>query len=358
MVYIGLKDDKLSSLKSEYEVFDSVYYIPSGKFRRYHGESFWRHLIDFKTLFLNARDFFRAIHGVFVARKLLKKIKPSVIFSKGGFVSVPVGITAHWQHLPIVTHDSDTVPGLANRIIGRWAAIHATGMPSDLYNYPKETIRYTGIPISIKFQPVSVSTQVEFKQKLGLASDDLVLMVAGGGLGSKNVNELVTSIAPHLMERFPKLNILHVTGTSHESVVAAEYQSVLDSESISRVQVVGFSDEIYKYSGAADLIIARAGATTLAEFATQAKACIIIPSPFLTGGHQLKNASLLEKTGVAEVLPNDIGKDKLLTVVTALLSDGAKRASLSKKLASTAVDNAAEKLAQVVLEAAEQRTAG
>lgn len=358
LVYIGLKGDRLDGLKTDYQVFDDVYYVPSGKFRRYHGESLLAHLIDFRTLFLNARDFFRVLHGIFVARKLLKKLRPSVVFCKGGFVSVPVGIAAHWQHVPIVTHDSDSVPGLANQIIGRWAVLHATGMPAQYYNYPKDTIRYTGVPVDARFKAVGDSEQAGFKTELGLAAENLVLLVGGAGLGARDVNNLIIAIAPELLGKFPQLHVLHVTGKDLLNSVRDEYASRLSGAESKRVTTVGFTPDFYKFSGAADLVISRAGATTITELAIQKKPVILIPAPFLTGGHQLRNAEVLENNQAAKMVPNDTTPQRLLAAVVGLLDSPLKREALSKNLALSAKPEAAKELAEVVLGVAERGTGG
>jgi len=333
-------------------VFDEVRLISTGKFRRYHGESWLAHIADLKTLALNARDFFKTLVGIYSARKLMKKIQPDVVFSKGGFVGVPVGIAAHWRGTPIITHDSDATPGLSNRILGRWAAIHTTGMPAEFYNYPKETTRYVGIPIDERIQFVTPALQAGFKSEIGVPGDALVLLVTGGGLGSRSVNQLVLNSASQLLEAEPRLFIVHLSGHQHQAEVSDGYDTKLSSEHRRKVKVIGFSDELYKYSGAADVIITRAGATVLAEFAAQAKACIVIPSTFLSGGHQLQNAKLLADAGAAKILADEVSVEELTAVTRELLRNQPLRQELAKKLNSSAKMNAAGQLAQVILDKA------
>src|SRR5579862_561435 len=146
VLYIGHKGDNFDTLKHSGHDFDFMAFIKAGKFRRYHGNRA-RGLLDPKTLILNIRDFFRLPASIAAAYKILRKFKPDAVFSKGGFVSLPVGIAARLLKIPIITHDSDSTPGLANRIIGRWAKIHATGMPPEYYSYPKSKTVFVGIPI-------------------------------------------------------------------------------------------------------------------------------------------------------------------------------------------------------------------
>lgn len=293
--------------------------------------------------------------GTLSARRLLKKLEPDVVFSKGGYVVVPVGLAAKMLKIPIVTHDSDAVSGIANRIVGRWAKVHATGMPPQHYNYPKDTIAYVGIPIAKDIKPVNKAAQNEFKKAQGIPESGVVLLINGGGLGSKRVNELVLQIVPQLLAQLPDLHVIHITGSLHEEVIKAKYETLLGEPSLKRLKVLGFSDEFSINTGAADLIIARAGATTLAELQLQQKACIIIPAPFLAGGHQLKNAEVLKQADAAVVVSENIDPQELLKLSLDLLKDATKRQRLASKMATLAHPRAAAELAEIILNVAQRR---
>ncbi len=351
-----MKGEKVEGLQSGYKAFDSVCTVPAGKFRRYHGESFLAHLVDIKTLLLNVRDFFRVVRGFFVSRRLLKTIRPRVVFSKGGFVAVPVGLAARTLGIPIITHDSDVVPGLANRLLSRWAVLHAVGMPKQYYSYSERKMVFTGIPLNKNISVVDRSAKQAFKKDLGLSSETKVLTVAGGGLGSVRVNKLVASIAPNLLNRYKNLRIFHFCGASNLEQTKALYAEKLGVEEASRLVLKGFSDQFYKYTGVADVVIARAGATTIAELALQAKALVVIPSPFLTGAHQLKNADMLAKNQAAVVFSEDKPADELEAVVDSLLNSPANRKRLALSLAKLAKPNAASELAEAVLKIAASST--
>lgn len=221
-------------------------------------------------------------------------------------------------------------------------------MPPDNYNYPKDSIRYTGIPINTGLKPVSSTSQADFKKELGLKPDDLVLVVIGGGQGSKTVNDLVLASSQQLVNSFSRLQILHIAGKDHSAELEDSYKNQL-GEASSQVKVLGFTSELYKYTGAADLVITRAGATSIAELAVQGKACIIIPSPFLAGGHQMKNSKVLEKNSAAKILNNDISPTEFTEETKKLLKNGPARQELAKNIASLARPDAAEDLAEVML---------
>jgi len=274
-----------------------------------------------------------------------------VVFSKGGYVVVPVGIAARLRGVPIITHDSDAVPGLANRFIGRWAKVHTTAMAPEYYPYPKNTIKQVGIPVDERLKPVDTALQKSLRQQIDLPADCLMLLVAGGGLGSQTINQLTVKLSPQLLKDNPSLQIVHFSGSGHQDSLAEYYRRELGQEMPRRVKVLGFSSDFYIYSGAADVVLARAGATTLAELAIQRKAAIIIPSPFLTGGHQLRNAEELTTKDAAVVLQNDVSPQKLLSELDSLLQNKQRREQLAHNIGSLAQPEAAVQLADILLEA-------
>jgi UDP-N-acetylglucosamine--N-acetylmuramyl-(pentapeptide) pyrophosphoryl-undecaprenol N-acetylglucosamine transferase len=129
-VYVGEHGGKFASLLDGNTDIDEIKTIFAGKLRRYHGDSWFKRLFDVRANLLNLRDLFLFGVGLLQSLWLVKKINPDVVFLKGGFVGVPVGLSAALWHKPFVTHDSDALPGLANRIVSRWAKYHATGMPA------------------------------------------------------------------------------------------------------------------------------------------------------------------------------------------------------------------------------------
>jgi len=311
-------------------------------------------LTDVKTLALNTRDFFQVLQGIRQAKKILKRVKPEVVFSKGSYVAVPVGIAAHRLGVPIITHDSDAMPGLANRFLGRWAELHAVGQPLENYKYPSEKTRFTGIPLDERIKAVSPAQQIKFKKQLGLPQDSVVLLVAGGGLGSGRLNDLMAKMAPELLSQQKSLRIIVIAGQQHQDAAAKAYNLI--PQASDRVQVIGFTADFYQYSGAADLILCRAGATTLAEFAVQHKACVIIPAEQLAGGHQLANVWQISTAEAAVVLEPDVRADKLLKTVSELLQDKRRREELGAKFGSMAEPQAADKLADLILQTIMDKT--
>ncbi|MFO0781458.1 MAG: UDP-N-acetylglucosamine--N-acetylmuramyl-(pentapeptide) pyrophosphoryl-undecaprenol N-acetylglucosamine transferase [Candidatus Saccharimonadales bacterium] len=355
VIYIGHTGDKLADIPKKDTNIDEVYSVRAGKLRRYHGEG-WKQILDVPTMLLNIRDVFYLAVGMLQSRKLLKKLQPSVIFIKGGFVGVPVGLAAGRLGIPYVTHDSDAIPGLANRIIAKKAALHAVALPVDVYDYPVEKTVSTGIPLRADFVPVTEKLQQEYREQLGIPATAKLLFVIGGGLGSQRINAAVADAVPHLLGEFQELHVIHAVGRANEEDMSARYKSLSTSEQ-GRVHTKSYIDDVFRYSGAADIVITRAGATNLAEFALQGKACIVVPSPFLAGGHQLKNADYLEEQGAAVVIDEtELAADpnRLANQVSELLSDRVRREQLGNKFATFAKPHAAAELAQLLFDQAKR----
>lgn len=351
IVYIGSTGDGLADIPQQHPAIDTVYSVRAGKFRRYHGEG-WKQILDVKTFAKNVRDAVYVVIGFWQARKLLKQIQPSVIFIKGGFVGVPVGLAAVTRKIPFITHDSDAIPGLANRIIARWADIHAVALPESLYSYPQDKTVSTGIPLRSEFVPVTAELKQTYRKSLDLPIAAPVLLVIGGGLGSQRINGAVGQALPYVLQEYPDLYLLHAVGRGNEPYMSQLYAGALTESQLKRVQVLEFVTDVYRYSGSADIIVTRAGATNLAEFALQGKACVVVPSPFLTGGHQLKNANALAERNAAIVLDETSlleDPNRLAKLLSEMLKNKQQIRDLGTSLHELAKPHATRDIAQLLL---------
>lgn len=347
IVYIGEHGGKFGELLKDNKDIDETRTIFAGKFRRYHGESWFRRLFDVRTNVLNLRDLFFFGIGFLQSLWVVKRINPDVVFLKGGFVGVPVGLSSAFWHKPIVTHDSDALPGLANRIVARWATYHATGMPAEFYSYPKDTTVHVGVLVGESYVPVTDVLQRQYREQIGVPADAEMLLITGGSLGATIINQAVRLVVPHLLENDPKLYIVHQVGKGKLGVYA--------DFSHERLTALEFLQPMYVYTGASDVVVSRAGANTIAELGVQGRAVILVPNPILTGGHQTKNAEHLSGKGAVQVVREaELGKDAaaLQSAITDLLTDSQKRSELGKTLQSITIADAARKLAALLLEVA------
>lgn len=344
---VGQRNENLQEVVA-HDSIDQVYSISAGKFRRYHGESFIAHAKDIKTIALNIRDFFRFMHGIVESWRLLGREKPDAIFLKGGFVCVPVGIAAQLRRIPYFTHDSDAIPGLANRIVGKRARINMTAMPAEMYPYRQDKTIQVGIPLRQEFSLVTLDQMAEFKKSFGVDPSNLVLCCMGGGLGAQKLNRAMAHISRSLLEQFPGLVIMHVAGQKLFTETEELYKRQLPTELLQRIKVFDFYKDLFTLSGAADVVVTRAGATSIAELAVQAKPSIIVPNPVLTGGQQLHNARALEKAEAAMVV-NEDDAEALKAAIADLLSSQEKRLALSERFHALAYDNSTEKIVDVLI---------
>ena len=350
IVYVALKGDKLGDLVTTGQGIDEVRLITGGKWRRYHGEG-WRQIFDIATLAKNIRDFFRVLWGTLQSLRLLGKIKPDGVFIKGAYVGVPIGWAARLRRIPYVTLDLDATPSLANRLIAKQAAAHAVGMPKELYSYPPDRTFFVGVPIAKEFTLVTPQQQAQFKSALKLDNFQQVILASGGGLGANRLNIMLANQLPAILAQYPDAALVHSVGRDHEEKMNDLYDKLLDSKQRQQVMVKGYIEDMYRYSGAADLVIGRAGATSLAELAAQGKACVIVPNPQLTGGHQLKNADQLAAHGAIKVVhESEQGGEELRQNILDLLGSETERVRLGTTLHSLAQPEAATRLAELLIQ--------
>ncbi len=354
ITYIGQRGDALGSVPAQDLDIDEMYVVRAGKFRRYHGEGLWQ-LFDLPTVFKNLRDGWFVLVGTGQSYVLLRRLRPQVVFTRGSFVSVPVALAAATLKIPYITHDSDAIPSLANRLIARWAAWHTVALPKEIYPYPQAKTITVGVPISHKYGVLTDQERSALKLRLGFSETQKIIMVTGGGHGAQRLNDTVAGITQQLLANYDDLILVHLSGRSLEASLNQKYNDLLSAENRLRVQVIGFSNKLYEYSGIADVIVARAGGTSMAEFASQAKACIIVPNPQLTGGHQSKNAQVLADRQAIEVVDEASlteNPDILLSTLTELLDDPIRARQLGDNLYKTAQPDSARSLARLIADTA------
>ena len=273
--------------------------ISSGKLRRY---------FDLK----NFSDPFRVLKGYGEARKLIKKYKPDVLFSKGGFVSVPVVLAAKHFKIPAIIHESDMTPGLANKICIPSAAKVCCNFPETLKYLPEDKAVLTGSPIR---EELLHGDRLAGLQYAHLSADRPVILIIGGSLGSVTVNQAVRSILPQLLKTY---QVIHICGKGNldESLIGTE----------------GYVQYEYVYSplkhlfAAGDVVISRAGANSICELLALRKPNLLIPlSAAASRGDQILNAKSFAKQGFSYVIEEEKLTDQtLLDAVREVYADREK----------------------------------
>lgn len=285
--------------------------------------------------------------GVGFIQSIVKLLlwRPDVVFTKGGFVCLPIGYAARLLRIPLVIHDSDAHPGLTNRLLAKGATAIGTGAPLKYYPYPQNIARYVGVPISAEFTPYSEARRREVKQQLGLDPARPLVVVTGGGLGAQRLNMAVATVLHELLQY---TNVILISGE-------ASYDDMrsLTPQNDDRYQLHAFiSKGMADILGAADAVVARAGATTILELAALAKPTILVPNAYLTGGHQLKNAAVYAEKGAVTIMDEqqlEQAPELLIQTVRAILDDPARRKAMADAFHSFAKPNAAREMAELVL---------
>jgi len=335
---------------ADFDTSVRVQTVISGKFRRYHHLTKLQHLTIPSVVFPNIRDAFKVLFGV--GQSIIRMIiwRPDVVFAKGGYVCLPVGWAAWLLRIPLVIHDSETHPGLTNRLLSPLAKRIGTGVSLDHYNYPVAKSRYVGTPIGDDFTVKSQAQQTAVKQALGFDIHRPMVVFVGGGQGSKQIND---AVAFHLSALLAHANIVLVSG-------AAQYDELrsLTPENDKRFVLKAFiSTGMSNLLGAADVVVTRAGATSLLELAALAKPTIVIPSKRLVW--QVEHVKDFVRNQAVLVLDEDTFEDpadtSLVDTITKLLKNPELQAKLSKNLHRLARPHAAQDMATMIVHAAGKR---
>ena len=331
--------------------------VAAGKLRRYAGFGLLDYLRHFDIVLNNIVDFFKTIAGFFQSFFRLLFKRPDAIFLKGGYVCLPVGIAARLLHIPYVIHDSDATPGLTNRLLAKKAAKIATGMPLSYYSYPEHKAEWTGIPINEEFRPVSERKQRSLKKELGFDPEKKLVLATGGSLGAEDINLTMREILPELLK---KASVMLVAGRERypEMMDLKDYEIWEDGELKSNFRMIEFSSEMWKLFGAADVVVSRAGASTMTELSAMAKPVVMVPNEELPGRHQVKNAKAYEKAEAAIVVSDSKmmkNPTLLLDAIMKLLRSERECDKLSANLHSFTKENAAESLANTVISVAKEK---
>ncbi len=305
--YIGSYEGIESRLIAD---FDIPYYgISTGKFRRY---------LDPK----NFSDPFRVIKGYTEARRILKELKPDIVFSKGGYVSVPVVRAAASLKIPCIIHESDMTPGLANKLCIPVARKVCCNFPETMQYLPKDKAVLTGSPIR---EELSKGNKIAALDLCGFDANTPVIMVIGGSLGAANVNKAVRDALPELLKDF---QVVHICGKDKID------NMLLTTKGYKQFEYV--KAELKDIFAMADVVISRAGANAICELLALQKPNLLIPLMAGSRGDQILNARSFESQGYSKVLMED-------DITTQLLVDSVHELYFNKKIFIDAMSNSHQK---------------
>lgn len=310
----------------------------------------FRRKLDLKGLKQNCRAAYYAVFSVHTAKKILRERRPDVVVGTGGYVSWPTVHAAAKLGIPCLIHEQNTYPGVTTRRLARDAAVICTSFEgSERYFTPAEQqkLLLTGNPIH-----VDTVTRAEARRKLGLSETELYVLSFGGSMGALRVNELCFD----LMEQYSVPR-----GIRHDHAIGrvefAKFSALARQKGLDKqgnLQIAEYFYDMPYRQAAADVVICRAGAMTLAELSVRGKAAIFIPSPHVAEDHQYKNARLLADAGAGLVFrEEELTPSLLLETVDDLLVNSNKRKRIEESIKNFAMPDSADLIASEVIQLAE-----
>jgi len=317
--YIGTEDGIEHTLISNLPQV-TYHSVKSGKLRRY---------MDVKNL----TDPFKVMMGIGQSMGIIRTLKPRVIFSKGGFVSVPIVVGGWINRVPVVIHESDITPGLANKIAIPFAQKVCTTFPETLQHIKEGKGIHTGTPIR---QELFHGDGEKGRRLCGFVPDKPVLLMMGGSLGAVSINKVLRKILKKLTTRF---QVVHICGKGN---IDPEYQDMKDYK---QFEYIG--EELPHILAMADIIISRAGANSIYEFLALRKPNLLIPLPLSASrGDQILNARSFEKQGFSKVLPQEeLNEDSLYLAILDLYRN---RSQYVNAMRSGSSVNGVDKILEVI----------
>lgn len=323
--YIGSYDGIEKKLIEEIGI--PYYGIASGKLRRY---------FDVK----NFSDPFKVLKGYREAKKLLKDLKPDVVFSKGGFVTVPVVIAAKKSKIPAVIHESDMTPGLANKLCIPSAVKVCCNFPETVQQLPAEKAVLTGTPIR---QELLEGDKLEALKFCGFTANKPVILIIGGSQGAAAINENIRKILPEILKDF---QVIHLCGKDKLD------SSLLGTEGY--VQFEYIKKELADLFALADIVISRAGANAICEISSLHKPNLLIPlSAKASRGDQILNARSFERQGYSMVLEEEEITEK--TLLDSIQELYANRQSYTDAMAQSKHIDSIDHIVNILKECADQK---
>lgn len=281
------------------------------------------------------------------AWKLFREQRPAAVLAMGGFTSAPPVLAARKFRAQAFLHDSNTIPGKANRFLARYVDEAFVGFSEAASRLKAKKISVTGTPVRPEFfdnHAAEVSSPADCRRLLGLDADLPTLLIVGGSQGARGLNQLIISALPLIAKN--SWQVLHLTGTADFKKTEAAYAALP-----LRAVVKPFLAEMNLALGAATICVSRSGASSLAEIAAVRLPSALVPLPTSADNHQQTNAAAYVKTGAARLLPQSSAPETVAAVLTELMTDALLRVDMQTALARWHAPDAAEIIAQKILAA-------
>ena len=287
-----------------------------------------------KNIFGNFKVYQQFRKAVKEAKKQIQEFKPDIVIGAGGYITAPVLYAAHKKKIPVLIHEQNSIPGVSNRFIGSFANKICVSLPSGLQQFPKSKVVYTGNPRSEEI----IDSKKKEKKELGFDPNKKLVVIVMGSLGSTTMTEKMKEIIPEFQNK--NYQVLMITGNQY-------YDSYQDIPLPENVKILPFLDDLICLLKDTDLIISRAGASTIAEITAIGLPAILVPSPYVTNNHQYKNAKELEENGACVIVEEkDFNKESIISEIDFLFDHKEVYDKMKESSKSLGVDDSATRIVE------------
>ena len=285
-----------------------------------------------KNIFSNFSVCRKFLNAIKRSKELIKEFQPDIVIGAGGYITAPVLYAAHKLHVPTLIHEQNSIPGLSNKFISRFSDSICVSLPNSLELFPKDKVHYTGNPRSEEIMKVDVLS----RETIGFSKDKKLVIVVMGSLGSTTMTEKIKELIPSFNNK--DYQALIITGKNY-------YDNYKDINVSDNVKIVPFMDNLINLMKDTDLMVSRAGASTIAEITAIGLPAILVPSPYVTNNHQYKNAKELEDRGACVIVTEEEFSSKtIITEIEKLLDDKEYYDKMSKSSRELGIDDSATRI--------------
>lgn len=295
-----------------------------------------------------SKETLEAVRGIFQSRKdakeLLDRYEPDLVIGTGGFTSAMLLREAARRGIPTMIHEQNAYPGRSNRLLGRHVDRIAISFPEAAEYFKRDKLFLSGNPIRDAFKSVD---RKKAREKFGLSHEDFMILIMGGSQGAESINKAVVELMKTLTDE--NVKYFHLTGKEQYETIREALEPLRDT-----ITLFGYSDDVANLLSAADLVISRSGASSVAEIAACGTPSILIPYPMAAGDHQTYNARVLSEHSAGVLIPeSELNEEKLLKTVLSILNNPVRQQQMRKHALDQSILDAAERFASEAKELVE-----
>lgn len=303
---------------------------------------------DMAAIIHNLETVRNVAHSTREAKRILREFKPDAVIGTGGYICYPVLAAASELHIPTLVHESNAVPGLTTKLLADRVDRVMLGLEESrqYYRHP-ERLTVTGTPVRGEFDRI---TKAQARAELGLKEDEKLVVSVWGSLGAGHMNAVMSELIP-MLDGSQSFHMIHAAGSIYYKELTEKLSQNAPDMEQAGVEVREYIFDMPRVMTAADLILCRAGASTISELCYLGKPALMVPSPNVTNNHQEKNARVLEKAGGAQVmLEGEFDAASMLERINDLLADEQKLGEMSRAMRSLTVSDATDRIVNIILE--------